>query len=55
MSSYLVRGLSRLRLRDDSVVEAPITEPVVPLPGIRPFPEQRLGTSTHMEELYYQR
>jgi hypothetical protein len=31
MSSYLARSLSRLWLREDSVVDAPITEPVVPL------------------------
>jgi hypothetical protein len=31
MSSYLARNLSRLWLREDSVVDAPITEPVVPL------------------------
>ena len=31
MSSYLARCLSRLWLRDDSAVDAPITEPVVPL------------------------
>jgi hypothetical protein len=31
MSSYLARNLSRLWLREDSAVGAPITEPVVPL------------------------
>jgi hypothetical protein len=31
MSSYLARSLSRLWLREDSAVDAPITEPVVPL------------------------
>ena len=31
MSSYLARRLSRLWLREDSAVDAPITEPVVPL------------------------
>lgn len=31
MISYLARSLSRLWLRDDSAVDAPITEPVVPL------------------------
>lgn len=31
MSGYLARNLSRLWLREDSAVDAPITEPVVPL------------------------
>lgn len=31
MSSYLARSLSRLWLREDSAVDAPITEPLVPL------------------------
>lgn len=31
MTSYLARSLSRLWLRKDSAVDAPITEPVVPL------------------------
>ncbi len=31
MSSYLARNLSRLWLREDSAIDAPITEPVVPL------------------------
>lgn len=33
MSSHLARTLSRLWLRDDSAVDPPITEPVVPLAG----------------------